>query len=82
MTVVPWPVTVPRWTVQNSRNMFRFPTTSVVGSPLYLRSCGGPPSAASGQIRLSSPNVAGPSSTACAPTVVRAPIVTFAPTIA
>ena len=82
MTVVACPVTVPRCTVQNSRKTFRFPITSVVGSPLYFRSCGGPPRAASGQMRLSSPIVAGPSRTAWAPTDVRAPIVTFAPTIA
>ena len=82
MIVVPCPVIVPRWIVQNSRKVLRLPIVRVVGSPLYLRSCGGPPSAARAETRLSSPSVVGPSITAWAPTTVRAPIVTRAPTIA
>src|ERR1035441_10972517 len=81
MIVVPCPVIVPRWIVQNSRKVLRLPIVRVVGSPLYLRSWGGPPSAAWGGTRLSSPSVVGPSITAWAPPVVWGPLVTRAPTI-
>src|ERR1700758_3459865 len=59
-TVPPRPPAVPRWTVENSRKMFRFPIVRRVSSPRYLRSCGSKPTTANGKMRFSSPIVVGP----------------------
>src|SRR5207248_9012391 len=52
---------------------------SRVGSPPYLRSWGIAPTAANWKTTFPSPSVVSPSSTACGPTRVRAPILTLGP---
>jgi len=59
---------------------FPAPMTTFVGSPLYLRSWGGPPSDANGATTLSGPSVTEPSTTTCDSRRVRAPIEAPAPT--
>src|SRR6187402_274260 len=76
IVVTPPPFTVPRFIVVNSRNTFRSPISSRVGSPLYLRSCGASPMDANWKILLSSPMVVGPLMTACGPIQVPLPICT------
>ena len=71
--VTPLPVTVPRLTVQYSRNTLRSPISRRVGSPLYFLSCGASPSEANWKTRLSAPIVVGPLTTACGPIQQRGP---------
>ncbi len=77
--VRPPPSTVPRWTVTNSRMMFRSPMTTRVGCPAYLRCCGARPIDTNGAISLSSPISVQPSITVDAPIRHRLPIVTCGP---
>ena len=74
IVVSPRPATVPRLIEQNSRNTLRSPTTSRVGSPAYLRSCGASPIEANWNTRVSRPSVVGPLTTACGPIQLPAPI--------
>ena len=77
--VTPRPPTVPRLMVQNSRNTLRSPTSSRVGSPAYLRSCGASPIEANWNTRVSRPSVVGPLTTAWEPIQLPAPMRTPAP---
>jgi len=65
--VSPPPPVVPRLSVTNSRMSFRAPMTSVVFSPAYLRSWGGPPTDAMGAMRVSGPISVGPWTTVWGP---------------
>ena len=60
--------------MQNSRNTLRSPTTSRVGSPAYLRSCGASPIEANWNTRVSRPSVVGPLTTAWEPIQLPAPM--------
>jgi len=77
--VTPPPGAVPRLIVTYSRIWFPSPMTTSVGSPLYLRSCGGPPSEANGATTLSAPSVARPSITTWDFRTVRSPTTVSGP---
>src|SRR5690348_16234469 len=63
--VVPPPPTVPREIVTHSRITLSSPSTALVGSPLYLRSCGATPTHAKEKNRFRAPTVRCPSRTTC-----------------
>src|SRR6185436_7604564 len=78
--VSPPPWTVARLTVTYSRNTLSSPTTTFVGSPLYPRCCGGPPTETNGCSSHRSPISVHPSTVTCDSSLVPLPIAACSPT--
>src|SRR5438874_8919550 len=73
------PAAVPGLIETNSRTMFASPSSRVLASPAYLRSCGIDPTLAKEKMRVASPSVVCPSTTAWAPMRQPAPTRTWGP---
>ena len=76
------PPAVPGLMDTNSRTMFPSPISRVLGSPRYLRSCGGAPTLANWKMRQPAPIVVRPVTTACGPIHESRPTRTCGPTTA
>src|SRR6266566_937001 len=76
------PPAVPGLMDANSRTMFPSPISRVLGSPRYLRSCGGAPTLANWKMRQPAPIVVRPVTTACGPIHESRPTRTCGPTTA